>query len=175
MALAEKAYESATNMTDTMAALRAATSQDGPHRARVLAHFYEKWKENKLVVNKWLSVQSVSNLPGAIARMDSLLAHEAFDMKNPNKCYALFLGFGRQSFEGLHAEDGSGYRWLADAIITVDKLNPIVASRMADPFTQWAQYDPLRQGLMKGELQRVLDSGKLSPNTFEIVSKSLKN
>lgn len=96
------------------------------------------------------------------------------DTKNPNRCYSVFLGFGRHSFEGFHAEDGSGYRWLADAIIKVDKLNPIVAARMADPFTQWAAYDGKRQGLMKAELRRILDSGKLSPNTFEIVSKSLK-
>lgn len=92
----------------------------------------------------------------------------------PSRYYSVYLGFGRNSFEGLHAEDGSGYRWLADAIIRVDKLNPIVAARLADPFTQWAAFDGKRQGLMKAELKRVLESGKLSPNTFEIVSKSLK-
>ena len=79
---------------------------------------------------------------------------------------------GPRSFEGFHNSDGSGYEWLADSILTVDKLNPIVASRMAEPFTQWRSYDALRQGLMRAQLERMLAAG-LSANAKEIVSKSL--
>ena len=66
------------------------------------------------------------------------------------------------------------YAWLADSILAVDKLNPIVASRMADPFTQWRCYDGARQALMRAQLERMLAAG-LSANAAEVVSKSLKD
>ena len=94
------------------------------------------------------------------------------DIKNPNKCYALFCGFGRSSWEGFHAADGSGYAWLADGVLAVDKVNPTVAARMADPFTHWRAYDAGRQGAMRSQLER-LAAAELSPNVREIVVKSL--
>jgi aminopeptidase N len=68
---------------------------------------------------------------------------------------------------------GGGYRFLTDTIIALDPMNAQVAARMVSPLGQWRRVDAVRQGLMKGELQRILDVPKLSPNTHEMVSKSL--
>ena len=39
-------------------------------------------------------------------------------MTNPNSCYSLFLSFARSPVN-FHAEDGSGYAWMADSILAV--------------------------------------------------------
>ena len=96
------------------------------------------------------------------------------DICNPNKAYALFLGFARNAWPACHAADGSGYAWLADCVLRVDPLNPTVAARMTDPFTQWRSFDAPRQEAMKAQLTRLLAAPGLSENVSEIVSKSLK-
>jgi aminopeptidase N len=74
----------------------------------------------------------------------------------------------------LHALDGSGYQFIADAIGKIDKLNPQLASRMATPLTRWHRYDHERQGLMKARLEQLSNSPEISKDLFEIVSKSLQ-
>jgi aminopeptidase N len=53
--------------------------------------------------------------------------------------------------------------------------NPQIASRQLTPLTRWRKYDAGRQALMKVELRRVMAEPKLSPDVFEIVSKSLQD
>ena len=161
-------------MTDAAATLRALAPVAGAARDAALAHFHAKWRHDPLVLVKWFGVQAASNAPGATAAVAALTAHADFDWRNPNKCYALLCGFGRASFAGFHAEDGSGYALLADAVLRLDGLNAQVAARVADAFTHWRKYDDRRQALLKAQLQRILAHEGLSPNVREIASKSLK-
>jgi len=172
--VAERNYNIATNMTDSFAALAAASSIQGPRREAMLTAFYKRWAEDPLVLNKWLSLQAGSNIPGNLANVQALLEHPAFDISNPNKVYSLLGGFCSSSVN-FHAEDGSGYKFLADMILKLDGMNAQVASRMASPFTRWRKYDEVRADKMHAQLQRILAAkDNLSPNTFEIVSKSLE-
>ena len=66
----------------------------------------------------------------------------------------------------------AGYRFLADQVITLNALNPQIASRLLAPLTRWRS-TTARQALMKGELERILASGELSSDVYEVVSKSL--
>lgn len=86
-----------------------------------MKEFYQKWQTDGLVVLKWLALIAGSNVPGNVEAVKSLTQHEAFNIKNPNNCYSVFLGFCR-SHPNFHAEDGSGYRFLADSIITVSNI-----------------------------------------------------
>ena len=54
-----------SNMTDTMAALRALTNVESSLRAKVLSEFYSQWHANALVVDKWLAAQSAILIPAA--------------------------------------------------------------------------------------------------------------
>jgi aminopeptidase N len=81
--------------------------------------------------------------------------------------------FAGQNLVNFHAADGSGYRFLADLVIELNALNPQIASRQLAPLTRWRKYDDARQALMKGELERILASGALSSDVYEVVSKSL--
>jgi aminopeptidase N len=107
----------------------------------------------------------------ALATVKGLMEHPAFDLKNPNKVRSVLGGFG-QSMSGFHKEDGSGYRFLADQIILLNKRNPQIASRLCTPLTRWKKLQPELSVKMKAELERIL-SEELSKDVYEVVSKSL--
>ncbi|WXL24414.1 aminopeptidase N [Ectopseudomonas mendocina] len=167
-------FEKADNMTERLTALAVlVNSPFEKEKALALESFADYFKDNPLVMDQWFSVQAASALPGALQRVEQLMQHLAFTLKNPNKVRALIGAFAGQNFVGFHAADGSGYRFLADQVITLNGLNPQIASRLLAPLTRWRKYDSARQTLMKAQLQRILDSGDLSSDVFEVVSKSL--
>lgn len=167
-------YEHCDNMTERLTALAVlVNSPFGAERAKALEAFAEHFKDNPLVMDQWFSVQAASTLPGGLARVKALMQHPAFTLKNPNKVRALIGGFAGQNLVNFHAADGSGYRFLADLVIELNALNPQIASRQLAPLTRWRKYDDQRQALMKGELERILASGALSSDVYEVVSKSL--
>eukprot|EP00898_Chlorokybus_atmophyticus_P001949 jgi/Chlat1/2755/Chrsp187S02941 len=170
--LACKAFRTATNMTDEIAALASVAMNDTPERDQVLDEFYQKWQKDMLVVNKWLGLQASSDIPGNVMRVKALMNHPAFDIRNPNKVYSLIGGFCASPVN-FHAEDGSGYEFLADVVLQLDSLNGQVASRMVSAFTRWRKYGPKRQEQMKAQLQRIMGKQGLTDNVYEIVSKSL--
>ena len=167
-------FEVCDNMTERLAALAVlVNSPFEAEKAKTLASFAEFFKDNPLVMDQWFSVQAACSLPGALARVQHLMTHPAFTLKNPNKVRALIGAFSGQNPVNFHQADGSGYRFLADQVITLNALNPQIASRLLGPLTRWGKYDDARQALMKAELQRILVSGELSSDVFEVVSKSL--
>ncbi|MGB5957289.1 aminopeptidase N [Pseudomonas sp.] len=167
-------FEQCDNMTERLTALAVlVNSPFEAERAKALEAFAEHFKDNPLVMDQWFSVQAASTLPGGLARVKALMQHPAFTLKNPNKVRALIGAFAGQNLVNFHAADGSGYRFLADLVIELNALNPQIASRQLAPLTRWRKYDAARQGLMKGELERILASGELSSDVYEVVSKSL--
>ena len=122
-------FSDATNMTDTIAALAALSDHDCEERGVALEAFYAKWKDEPLVVLKWLSLKAGSNLKGNLEAVKALVDHKAFNIKNPNNCYSLFLAFSNLSTVNFHAEDGSGYTFMGEMIRRVDKMNPTVRTK----------------------------------------------
>nr|XP_043630936.1 puromycin-sensitive aminopeptidase isoform X2 [Erigeron canadensis] len=165
-------YKTATNMTDQFSALAAIAQKPGKARDDALEDFYNQWQDDYLVVNKWFALQSTSDIPGNVENVQKLLSHQAFDLKNPNKVYALIGGFCASPVN-FHAKDGSGYKFLGDLVVKLDKLNPQVASRMVSAFSRWKRYDEARQNLAKAQLEVIVSCNGLSENVYEIASKSL--
>ncbi len=167
-------YDACDNMTERLTALAVlVNSPFEAEKAKSLAAFAEHFKDNPLVMDQWFSVQAASALPGGLARVKALMEHPAFTLKNPNKVRALVGAFAGQNLVNFHSADGSGYRFLADLVITLNGFNPQIASRQLAPLTRWRKYDASRQALMKAELERILASGELSSDVYEVVSKSL--
>ena len=167
-------FDQCDNMTERLTALAVlVNSPFEAERAKALESFAEHFKDNPLVMDQWFSVQAASALPGGLARVKALMQHPAFTLKNPNKVRALIGAFAGQNLVNFHAADGTGYRFLADLVIELNALNPQIASRQLAPLTRWRKYDAARQALMKGELERILASGELSSDVYEVVSKSL--
>ncbi|KAL3652711.1 Puromycin-sensitive aminopeptidase [Castilleja foliolosa] len=165
-------YRNATNLTEQFAALVALDQKPGKTRDEVLADFYDKWQHDFLVVNKWFSLQATSDIPGNVENVRKLLNHPAFDLHNPNKVYSLIGGFCGSPVN-FHAKDGSGYKFLGEIVVQLDKINPQVASRMVSAFSRWKRYDETRQKLAKAQIEMILAANGLSENVFEIASKSL--
>ncbi|KAK2076397.1 hypothetical protein QBZ16_000922 [Prototheca wickerhamii] len=163
---------SATNMTDEIAALGALCRRAGPARDAALAAFYEKWRQEPLVLLKWIAVQAGSNVPGNVAAVRTLIEHPAVKLSNPNTCYSLFLAFARSPVN-FHAADGSGYDFMAESVLRLDKINRQVAARAARAFNNWHDVDAGRQELMLAALRRIAAEPGLSENVYEIVSKAL--
>lgn len=174
LALARQQYEQSDNMTDQLAALSlVAHSEFRETAAELLQAFYQQWQHESLVMNQWLSVQASDPTEGALERVKTLAQHPIFDARNPNKLRALIGAFCGQNLSAFHAEDGSGYVWLADWILMLDGQNPQVAARLLAPLTRWKRYDPDRAALMRAQLQRMMDTAELSADVYEVVSKSL--
>ncbi len=165
-------YRQSDNMTDALAALRAVIKADRAAGDELLADFYSRWQNNPLVVDKWLTLQATCTLPGTLERVQDLMRHPAFSMKNPNKVRSLIGAFCSNQHQ-FHAKDGKGYSFLVDCITELDPVNPQVAARMVSPLTRWKQYDEHRRQLMKAALERIADLPGLSRDTGEIVEKSL--
>jgi aminopeptidase N len=168
-----KQMKQADNMTDLLSGLKLMSDLRGPEGEHALRAFYEQWKHDKQVVDKWLAVQAGSKLPDTLLRVKGLMKHEAFSMKNPNNVRALIGMFCRNNPVNFHAKDGSGYAFLADQILVLDKLNPQVAARMLGALNSWRRYDADRQALMKQALERIAAEKTLSADVYEIVTKYL--
>ncbi|MEX2334991.1 MAG: aminopeptidase N [Pseudohongiella sp.] len=170
-------FNEAGNMTDVDAALRLLINSQAtaaePLRARALSEFYQRWQHESLVVNQWFSVQAIASRPGTLQQVKALMNHEAFDMRNPNKVRALISAFCNMNAVNFHNLSGEGYTFLADQVITLNRLNPQIAARLLTPLTRWKKYNPARQQLMKAELERIMAEPELSRDVYEVVSKSL--
>lgn len=166
-------FELATTMTDQLASFALlCSSQDKSVRDHAIQAFYAQWAHDDLVLDKWFAMQAVSELPYTLLEVRALLEHPLFSIKNPNKVRALIGAFTQGNPRNFHAADGSGYAFLTDIIITLDKINPQIAARLATPFTRWQRMGSVRQTLLKAELAQ-LSALNLSRDLSEIIHKSL--
>ncbi|MCW9023380.1 MAG: aminopeptidase N [Gammaproteobacteria bacterium] len=169
-----KQYNEANNMTDVLAALACLSHYDISERQEALDNFYQKWQQDKLVVDKWFALQSMSRLPATLDKVKTLMQHPAFSIKNPNNVRAVVGRFCAGNPAQFHAGDGSGYQFLADVVLELDSLNPQIAARLLQIMSRWRRYDEARQDLMQEQLQRVANKEGLSKDVFEIASKCLE-
>ena len=168
-------YRRGDNLTDR----RGALLEVGRHRhigsdfrQGLFDDFYHHWRHEALVVNVWFSLQASSPLTTAAAAR-ALAAHPAFDGRNPNKLRALYGAFSRQNHRNFHALDGSGYAFLGEVVTALDQRNPSMAANLAKPLTRWRRYDQARSRLLREVLLQVAGGERLSPDLYEVVTKSL--
>jgi len=166
-------FRDAGNMTDVMAALGILANTDCPERVEALDAFYLQWRNDALVVDKWLSIQASSRLPGTLGEVQRLMGHPAFDIKNPNRVRSLLGAFAHGNRVRFHAATGAGYAFVAEQVLRLDRLNPQVAARLLGPMSPWRRYDPARQALMRAHLERIADTAGISKDVYEVASKSL--
>ncbi|MGM0593525.1 MAG: DUF3458 domain-containing protein, partial [Pseudomonadota bacterium] len=172
--LCRRQFHEGDNMTDVLAAMTNLCHSGHPAADAALAQFYEKWRGDNLVLDKWFAIQASAPRAESLDTVKRLAAHPDFRITNPNRVRSLIGAFGMRNPVGLHAAGGEGYTFLADFIMQLDGINPQVAARLLTPLTRWRSYDSGRQEKMRAELQRMLDSGKCSKDVYEVVSKSLQ-
>ena len=166
-------YKNANNMVDMMGSLSVMTNLDGFDATPYVSDFYEKFKQDHLVIDKWFALQGRAINTQTLKAVKKLTKHEKFSFETPNNVYSLIGSFVSGNPVGFHALDGSGYDFLADTIIKLDRTNPQIAARMLTPLRSWKSLEPKRQKLAKLALEKIVDVNNLSADTFEIASKSL--
>ena len=165
-------FSNADGMTERQAALATLAHGDSEERTHALDIFYQRYRDNPLVLDKWFQVQAWSMRPDTIDAVKSLAEHPDFTLTNPNRVRSLYGALtGNQA--AFHQADGAGYKLIADLVIALDPRNPQTAARMIPPLGRWKRFDDRRAAMMKAELQRILAQPGLSRDTTEQASKSL--
>ncbi len=168
-------FQSATNMTDKTSALNLLINhdKDDTYASSALADFYCQYKNENLVVNLWLQLQATNQQPGGLSRVQSLMEHESFSIKNPNKVRSLIGSFASSNHPNFHDKLGTGYEFLGEQILKLNTLNPQVAARLVTPLTRWSDYEEPYANLMKKQLKVIKASPGLVSDVYEVVTKSL--
>ena len=171
-AVAEKYGEMAQNMTHEWGILSAVNGNESDTRNRLLAQFADKFSDDALVMDKYFALVGLSRRSDTLQQVQTALQHPKFSLENPNKARSLIGSFSR-NVPHFHAEDGSGYRFIADKVIEIDRFNPQVAARLVQAFNLCNKLEPHRRNLVKQELQRIRAQEGLSKDVGEIVGKIL--
>ncbi len=172
-ALAFRQFETADNMTDRQGALTTLANGTADEREAALDIFYNRYAENALVLDKWFQTQALSARDDTGAVVADLVRHPDFTLANPNRARSLIGAFGVNQ-RSFNAADGSGYRFLADQLIALDRLNPQTAAKLMPPLGRWRRFDAARAALMRAELERIVAVPGLSKDLFEQASKSVE-
>jgi len=171
--LCVKQYRAQNNMTDVFSALSLIANSDIPEREGLLDDFYSRWQQDQLVLDKWFSVQACSKRSDTLAKVNLLMQHPEFNIRNPNRMRSLIGSFCAMNQINFHAVDGSGYSLLGETVLQLDSINPQIASRMLRMLSRWKRFDSSRQALMQKQLQQIANSEGVSKDVYEVASKSL--
>lgn len=172
IAFCQAQFAAEHNMTDVRHALTLLVHSDHDDLSSpALKAFGEKWAHDPLVMDQWFTIQVTRPQSDVLERVQFLMQHPAFSIKNPNKVRALVGAFA-QNRVNFHRLDGQGYALLADVVIELNRLNPEIAARLITPLTRWQWFDETRQSLMRAQLERIKKE-PLSSNVYEVVEKAL--
>jgi len=167
-------YRESLTMTDRLCALQLLENEAPEAAMAPMRDFYAAYSSNMLVMTKYFGVIASSSRPGLLARVKEAMTDPAFDIKVPNLVRSLIGTFARNP-RHFHAEDGSGYAFIADMIIQLDAINPMIAAGLAGAFKTYNRMNEASKGLMKTALEKVLAHEGLSKNVYEIVEKTVGN
>jgi aminopeptidase N len=159
-------------MTDRQGALMTLCGLQGPERTHKLLDFYQRYRGDALVIDKWFALQAGSLHPRVLEHVEALAAHPDFTMSNPNRVRALYMSAAVNP-GAFHAASGEGYRLIADLVLALDPINAQTAARFVPPLGRWRRIEPARSAMMRGELERIAAASGLSRDTLEQVTKSL--
>jgi aminopeptidase N len=112
---------------------------------------------------------------GRLEVITALWAERAFDRRNPNRVRALLHAFALQNWPHFHQQSGAAYAFIADQVLVLDSQNPQLAARLARAFDRWRRFDPLRQRLMRTQLERIAAAPELSTGVSELVTNALSD
>jgi aminopeptidase N len=173
-ALAMEQLESATNMTDRLAALSVLTTLPGAAREDAITRFGERYRNEPLVIDKWFTLQAAIPEDGTLERVKGLMEHPAFSLGNPNRVRSLIGSFAMLNQVQFNRADGAGYQFLASIVLRTDELNPQLAARLLTAFSTWRMMESTRRDHAEKALRSIEQKPNLSRDVGDIVSRSLE-
>ena len=167
--IAYKQFMNSECMTDQFGAFQPLLNNPNPYRDEVIERFYNEHHSDVQVMDKWFSAQSVSSLT-SVDDVKSLMKHELFTMKNPNRVRSVIGSFSQNTSQ-FHCQEG--YELLSEVIVELDELNPQIAARFAGIFNHWRRFAPRYSELQEIQIQSIIDREKISKDVFEIVQSAI--
>ncbi len=166
-------FRQADNMTDRSAALGILAAAALPERFDALEAFHDRYRNDPLVLDKWLMFEAIVPAAETLPRVQALLGHPSVSIGNPNRIRALVGTFAGANQTQFNRPDGAGYDFLADFVVDLDKRNPQTAARLLVSFRSWRALEPHRRALAERALRRVAGTQTLSPDVRDIVTRTL--
>ncbi len=173
VALVTERFAKADNMTDRSAALAILAGSALPERFDALEAFHERYRNDPLVLDKWLMFEAIVPAPETLDRVRALLGHQSFSMSNPNRIRSLVGTFAGANQTQFNRADGAGFDFLADFVTDLDRRNPQTAARLLVSFRSWRALEPHRRALAEKALRRVAGADGLSSDVSDIVTRTL--
>lgn len=170
--LVDSQYWNAVNMTDRMMALMLLVESKHPTRSSALEDFYQQWKSDSVVINKWFTVQASSSRPDCLEAVKALTQHPAFSLQNPNNVYSLLRTFG-SNLVAFHNPQNPSYEFFADKILEIDEKNPQVAARLCGAFNLVSKLEPTMKERALQQIRRMVQTPHLSKNSRELLQSAL--
>ncbi len=167
------AFAAADNMTDRVGALSVLTDAALPERDAALAAFYDRYRGDALVLDKWLGLEAMTPAPETLERVRALMSHPAFSMANPNRVRALIGSFAAANQSQFNRADGAGFDLLADVVLALDTRNPQTAARLLVSFRSWRALEERRRTYAEAALRRIAAADRLSSDVSDIVTRTL--
>ncbi|MCB1512127.1 MAG: DUF3458 domain-containing protein, partial [Hyphomicrobiaceae bacterium] len=164
-------FDHANSMTDQAHALYLLAAASGPQRTAALDAFYKQWSDDHLVVDTWFAAQAAAPTASTLATVRKLVKHEKFTFRTPNKVRAVIGTFALQNPAQFNRPDGGGYRFVAQQVMALDRINPQVAARLLNAFRSWRTMEPGRRAKAQAALEELAQSKSLSRDVYEIASK----
>lgn len=173
---AASAYAAADNMTDLSAALSVLVHRfaDHPATAAALEDFAQRFGDNALVMDKWLTIQATAPGDGALDRVNALIGSKYYIESNPNRVRSVIGAFAMSNPTGFNRADGAGYELLADKIIAIDPKNPQLAARLMTSMRTWRTLEAGRKAKAEAALKRIAATKSLSNDVTDIVTRMLQ-
>jgi aminopeptidase N len=165
---ATQQYNSASNMTDRMAAFGSLLHCSPAAAQKPLADFYKRFANNDLVIDKWFALQAANPLSSA-EQMQTLLAHKAFKWETPNRMRAVVFRFCMGNPVAFHTAEGYDF-WLK-SLAKLIAVNPEVAARLARAMDHWRRHDAAAS--MKTAVGKALKLKNLPKGVAEVLGKAI--
>ncbi len=167
-------YRNGDNMTEVATALELLAQTNTPERQQAFEDFYDKWKDDHVVIDKWFAFQAMSPCDDTLDLITELMKNPLFSLKNPHKARALIGAFAMSNSVQFNRADGKGHEFVARNIIEIDSFNPQIASRLAGSFESWKVLEPGRRAKIKPILDELAAHKGLSVDCYEIIFKVIQ-
>jgi aminopeptidase N len=171
--LIDEQFEVADNMTDSVAALKISGQNDLSPFNKQLMTFEAAWHSTTLVMDKWFMLNGIYNNDAIFENLAKLITHPLFSLKNPNRARSLLGAFSQQNPKYFHCKSGRGYQFLTEQLISLNEINPQVASRLLTPLMSYKSFNKSHQQLMKAQLERLQALPNLSKDLQEKLDAAL--
>ena len=172
---AAERFRHASNMTDRQAALTilAFRFPEAKETEDAFAAFYDRHQRDDLVLDKWFAIQAAAPGASRLEKVNTLLSHPRFTLRNPNRARSLIGSFAGLNPVVFHRADGAGYAWVADRLTELDAINPQISARLATAFRAWRTLEPTRRKAAEATLRKLAAMPQLSTDLKDIVDRTL--